>query len=254
MTTGYTMYRDLEQIAPHVWIYPYDDSVGVTRPNVGIIRADDKTILVDAGNSPRHARLVLAELANPLFGPVDALVYTHHHWDHVFGAMEYNARRIIAHRRTAELLQPLVTQVWSSAELREEIYENPRLELRNTAIERAIDDWRTFRVVAPDVTFSSRLRLYYDAATLDMQHVGGQHAEDSIIVRIPESKVMFLGDCFYPPTFHEATATNSGKLNVELLESLIDAAYDIYVDGHSQPHTYDDMLDLIAAEKAQQET
>lgn len=248
------MYRDLEQIAPHVWIYPFDDSVGVTQPNIGIVRADDKTILIDAGNSPRHARLILAELANPLFGPVDALIYTHHHWDHVFGAMEYNPHRVVAHRQTAERLQPLVTKVWSSAQLREEIYDNPRLELRNTAIERAVDDWRTFRVVAPDVTFSSCLRLYYDAVTLDMQHVGGAHAEDSIIVRIPESKVMFLGDCFYPPTFHESTAENNGQMDIALLESLIDDAYETYVDGHSQPHTHEEMLSMVAAEKDRQET
>ena len=49
-------------------------------------RREHATLIVDAGNSPRHARLLLDEVARlPIPSPT-YLALTHWHWDHVFGA------------------------------------------------------------------------------------------------------------------------------------------------------------------------
>jgi len=52
----------LIQVAHNVWIFPRDEDPNRLQPNVGVIVADGHTVLVDAGNSPRHARRILLAL------------------------------------------------------------------------------------------------------------------------------------------------------------------------------------------------
>jgi hypothetical protein len=40
----------------------------------------------------------------------------------------------------------------------------------------------------------------------ELEHVGGQHAEDSIVVKIPQAQIMFIGDCYCLPTLHLRTS------------------------------------------------
>jgi glyoxylase-like metal-dependent hydrolase (beta-lactamase superfamily II) len=84
----------LMQVAPHVWIFPHDEDPNRYQPNVGIIVAGEHTILIDAGNSPRHARRILLSLDDIQAPAVSSIIYTHSHWDHVFGAMVFGAPAI----------------------------------------------------------------------------------------------------------------------------------------------------------------
>ena len=59
-----TMYQDLVQLSDNVWLYPRDDNLEVEQPNIGAIILDNATILIDAGNSPRHARGIMSALAS----------------------------------------------------------------------------------------------------------------------------------------------------------------------------------------------
>ena len=81
----------LIQVAQNVWIFPRDEDPNRLQPNVGVIVADGHTVLVDAGNSPRHARRILLALDDVKAPPISHVIYTHSHWDHVFGAMVVGA-------------------------------------------------------------------------------------------------------------------------------------------------------------------
>jgi glyoxylase-like metal-dependent hydrolase (beta-lactamase superfamily II) len=50
----------------------------------------------------------------------------------------------------------------------------------------------------PEPTFTDHLTIPPDNETLELEHVGGLHAPDSIVVRVRKASVMFVGDCFYP--------------------------------------------------------
>ena len=98
---------------------------------------------------------------------------------------------------------------------------------------RAIRDWSAFRIVIPDRVFSKVEFINLDGVQIELSHVGGKHAKDSIIVKVPQAQVMFIGDCYYPPPLHlrgpgEAPSTS-------LLKTIMDDAYDIYVEGHDYP-------------------
>jgi glyoxylase-like metal-dependent hydrolase (beta-lactamase superfamily II) len=128
-----------------------------------------------------------------------------------------------------------VSKPWSSLYIQEEITNNPMRKTTMRALDRAVDDWRAFQIILPLVTFTHSLELYLDGLTLDLQHVGGQHAADSITIRIRESKVMFLGDCYYPPPAHLRKIDDT--IDHTMAEVLLSEDVDLYIEGHNDPAT-----------------
>lgn len=236
-----TSMQELLQLTNRVWIYPHDPDPLKVQPSVGVIMTSKQTILVDSGNSPRHARQILAALATIDAPPIDYVIFTHHHWDHTFGAAALGAPAIIGHENCATHLKPLVNKVWSHTLLREEVYKNPRLEARNTAIGRVIDDWRSFRICVPNVSFNHTLSLHLDEVTLHIEHVGGKHADDSLIVRVAEDGVMFLGDCFYPRSTHERFTEEDSQPDLNMAARLLEDDCDLYIHSHDRPRTLEEM-------------
>jgi glyoxylase-like metal-dependent hydrolase (beta-lactamase superfamily II) len=225
----------LYQLNDHIWIYPHDPDAARVQPSVGIITTPTQTILIDAGNGPRHARQILLALREVGLPPVSHVIYTHFHWDHTFGGQVWGGA-VVAHEQTRELLRSqYVSKPWSSLYIQEEITNNPMRKTTMRALDRAVDDWRAFQIILPLVTFTHSLELYLDGLTLDLQHVGGQHAADSITIRIRESKVMFLGDCYYPPPAHLRKIDDT--IDHTMAEVLLSEDVDLYIEGHNDPAT-----------------
>ena len=230
------MYHDLIQLADNVWLYPRDDNLEVDQPNIGVIILEKQTILIDAGNSPRHARGIMSALASVGAPPIDYLIYTHHHWDHIFGGMVYSVPMIIAHRRCADILEEYSQKTWSTTHLREEIYQNPTLKGRNNSILSAVNDWRGFRISKPTIMIESNLSLYLDEITLDICHVGGKHASDSIVVSVRERGYCLyrrLSICAYGRKFR--MKTNQFHSKAKVFKRLFDDGYETFVEGHNNP-------------------
>lgn len=226
------MTEALVQIAPNVYIFPRDENPERVQPNVGIIVAGRQTVLIDAGNSPRHARRIMIALDDIQAPPVRQIMYTHSHWDHVFGAMVFGAPAA-AHELCRKQLAELSSKPWSHSYVQEEIQRSPAREAALRAMSRAVEDWRNFRVVQPEVIFSQSLTLYFEGVTLELEHVGGAHAPDSVVARLPEQRVLFLGDCYYLPPLHLRRPEDT--LDFAMLRRLVSDAYDWYIDSHGQP-------------------
>jgi glyoxylase-like metal-dependent hydrolase (beta-lactamase superfamily II) len=231
----------LIQVARNVWIFPRDEDPNKVQPNVGVIVAGGHTVLVDGGNSPRHARRILLALDDVNAPAVSHVIYTHSHWDHVFGAMVFGAPAI-AHELCRRQLAETAAKPWSHAFIQEEIQRTPAREIGLRALGRAIEDWRNFRIVLPELVLSKLLCVYLGDMTIEIEHVGGQHAPDSVVVRLPEAGVMFTSDCYYPPPLHLRRPDDT--LDADMIESLLDEDIDMYIDGHGNPRTYADLKQL----------
>lgn len=245
------MFRDLESLAPSINIFPRDETPNTIQPNIGVIKLYNQTILIDGGNSPRHARQIIAAINGNYLPPVRTIILTHHHWDHSFGVASFGAKEIIAHEKTAQYLADYARRDWNAATLREEISENPKREISNNAMIDAISDWREFHVPRPTMTFSKTMTLHLDEILIELEHVGGVHADDSIVVRFPKQRVMFLGDSYYPRPYH-LREEGDEDLDLTMLQSFLEADYDIYVDGHGAPRTQGEFRKMIAWEKGRQ--
>jgi glyoxylase-like metal-dependent hydrolase (beta-lactamase superfamily II) len=246
------MFRELEQLAPRVYLFPRDETPNTIQPNIGLIELSDQTILIDSGNSSRHARKIQTALDVAGLPPIKTIILTHHHWDHSFGLASFNPSQIISHTLCAKYLREYAQREWNPVVLREEIALNPKREIGNNAIIDAISDWHNFRIALPNMSFNRKLNLYFDELRIELSYVGGRHADDSIIVRLPEQKLIFLGDSYYPPPYH-LREEEDVDLDIPMLESFLEQDYDIYVDGHGPPRRYEAFAKMIAWEKARQE-
>ncbi len=235
------MAEALVQIVPNVYIFPRDESPERVQPNVGIITAGRQTVLIDAGNSPRHARRIMIALDDIQAPPVRQIIYTHSHWDHVFGAMVFGAPAV-AHELCRKHLAELSSKPWSHSYVQEEIQRSPAREASLRAMSRAVEDWRNFRIVQPEIVFSQSLTLHFEGVTLELEHVGGAHAPDSIVVRLPEQRVLFLGDCYCLPPPHLRRPEDTPDF--ALLRRLASDAYDWYIDSHSPPMSREEVFKL----------
>jgi glyoxylase-like metal-dependent hydrolase (beta-lactamase superfamily II) len=245
------MFRNLEPLSSRVFVFPRDETPNAIQPNIGIIKLAKQTILIDAGNSPRHARQILAAMSGQGFAPIQTIILSHHHWDHSFAAASFNAAQIIAHEECAKALADYAKRDWSASALREETMNNPKREISNNAMIDAIPDWRDFHIAEVTLSFNQNLTLYFEDLSIELEHVGGRHSSDSIIVRIPEEEVMFLGDCFYPPQFH-LRSEGDEDLDLTMLQSFYEQDYRFYVDGHGNPSRREALAKVIAWEKGRQ--
>jgi glyoxylase-like metal-dependent hydrolase (beta-lactamase superfamily II) len=217
----------LTQISPHVWILPRHPDKNRVQATVGMIITAQQTILIDTGNSLRLARQIQATLAAMSAPPISQIIYTHHHWDHTFGACVYGAP-VMAHRLSHDFLSQMRQQNVGETHLRTKVERNPKLILDWTA-----EDWRRFEIILPETVYEEQQTLRFGEVTLSLIHVGGVHAADSTVVKVVEDGVMFLGDCYYPaPTYENPT---DKMLDMTMLAGLLDDDYHTYIDGHNAP-------------------
>jgi len=233
------MQQKLTQLTDYVWLWPHNPSYNAVQSTVGVINCETETVLVDAGNSPQLAQRIIATLDQYRFPPVSHIIYTHHHWDHTFGACEFQIP-VVAHEKCKSILAEETKKPWSAEYLHQQIKCNPRLRVSYKALERAIRHWSTFHIVLPDIVFDHSLSFQCGRVSLELEHVGGQHAEDSIVVKVPHARVMFLGDCYYPPPLH--LQTSESKISMSMLEALESEDYSLYVGGHAKPLTRGNLL------------
>ena len=74
----------LKQLTEHTWLLPHNPDENAVQSSIGVITAQNESLLIDAGKSPRLARQIKAELARNNLPPVSQIIYTHHHWDHIY--------------------------------------------------------------------------------------------------------------------------------------------------------------------------
>jgi glyoxylase-like metal-dependent hydrolase (beta-lactamase superfamily II) len=234
----------LTPLTEHTWLFPHHPDETAVHSSVGVIVSRNESLLVDAGNSPRLARNIKAELARCHLPPVSRIIYTHHHWDHVYGACEFDVP-VTAHRICKAILEQESNKPWGIDYLNEEAERNPKLASSFTARANAIEDWKSFRIVIPDDVFEDEILIDFNGVAIELEHVGGDHAEDSIVVKVPVDGVMFIGDCYYPPPLHLREPDSAPSL--DMLQKLQNDAYQLYVEGHDKPFTQAELHEFLQA-------
>ena len=225
--------QPLQQLAGRVWLYPHDPDPDAIRGSVAVVADDRGSVLVDAGNGPAAAREVQDAIAAAGLPSPRWLVYTHNHWDHTWGACAWDGVEVVGHAAGQPILDAEARRPWSHAYLRDQVDANPRLGPSFRARALAMPSFDGFRIVPPDTTFTDTLTL---PTGVRLRHVGGQHAPDSLVVLDPESYVALLGDCFYPPPFHERS--DGDGTDQRMVRRLLAERHDWYVDAHSAPRRY----------------
>lgn len=182
--------------------------------------------MLDAGSSPAHARLLLDELPR---APA-AVVYTHAHWDHVFGGASVGAL-VIAHTLTAAKLAELARRDWNDEAA---IGDHIREELPAP---------RNVEIAPADVVFGSELNIDLGGVRLHVEHVGGDHCDDACVVLVEPDRILFVGDALCAGPNGGMTAAKA----FPLFERILAFEADRYVEGHHDAVTRRPELEALIA-------
>lgn len=184
----------LERASEHVWWYTPDDRTD--RPALAAVAGTEATLLLDVGASPRHTEGFLAALAPLGLPPLRAAALTHWHWDHSFGGAALDVP-IIAQLETAAEVAHQASLDWSDEALAERVRTGEEIPFCAEMIPLELPDRSALKIVVPQIVFDERLELRLGGVTCEVEHVGGDHAADSVVVRVVEDDLLFLGDCLY---------------------------------------------------------
>ncbi|MFS1510977.1 MBL fold metallo-hydrolase [Chengkuizengella sp. SCS-71B] len=201
------------------------------RPILGMIVGDKKTLMIDAGNSDAHTQYFLNELSKKQISKPDIVVITHWHWDHIFGLSSLTNTVSISSKETKEEMEKLIPLSWSDEAIDQRVKEGTEIEFCANAIKKEFVNHRDITITLPTMTFKNKLEIDLGGESCVLQHVGGDHAADSVIVFIKEEKVLFLGDCIYPDIFSKKT-NYTIKRTLALLEVLETFEAETYVYSH----------------------
>jgi len=228
------------QISQHVyWLSP--DS-RTDRPILGAISGKHGTLIVDVGNSPAHAEVLLREVTAAGLPSPSFVALTHWHWDHVFGTAALPLPTF-ASRATGRVVAEMATLEWTDAALDQRVEAGLEIPFCRDMIKAELPDRSTLTIRPPDITFPDNIELELGGLTCQIVHVGGDHSADSTIVYVPEDKILFLGDCIYPDIYHPARRYTTANL-FPLLDRLLDYPAECYLAGHHpEPLSRAQMID-----------
>ena len=193
------------------------------RPLLGLVWGRDATLAVDAGASPAHASWLLEEISARGLPPLRYVVYTHAHWDHIFGASELVERagaEVVAHRMTAERVKALAALAWDDASLQERVERGEEHAFCAEYLRKELPDRTHLRLVLPHRIFDGPTALDLGGVTVELEHVGGDHAPESTLVYVVEREVLFAGDALYP------TLGASTRLTHDILQRLLERVFE----------------------------
>ena len=155
-----------------------------------------------------------------------AVVYTHSHWDHVFGGAELGGL-VIAHTLTAEALSELAAMDWSDEGLEQRVAAGEASPQHHAYVKAEMPSPRTVEVAPADIVFQDGLDIELGSVTVRVRHVGGDHSADSSVMFVEPDRLLFLGDCLWDPPGVQPAAPAS------LRDAVLGFDAAGYVDGHS---------------------
>jgi glyoxylase-like metal-dependent hydrolase (beta-lactamase superfamily II) len=125
----------------------------------------------------RWIDVIRAEVSDLPFGD---LVLTHYHAVRTLGASAFGARRIVAHAKTAALIEERGAQDWASEQGR-----MPRLFLGAETIPG---------LTRPTTTFEDAMSIDLGNRTVELRHLGRGHTSGDLVVWLPDEGICFAGD------------------------------------------------------------
>ncbi|MCP1493543.1 glyoxylase-like metal-dependent hydrolase (beta-lactamase superfamily II) [Peribacillus frigoritolerans] len=191
--------QTLQHLSKHIaYLPPVQET---DRPVLAAVTGNKKTLIIDAGNSVSHARLFKDELLrNDISG--NFLVLTHSHWDHVFG-LENIKIPVICQEKTYTNIKGMHQLSWEDQALDQRVEEGTEIPFCADAIKLEHGTNREITFPLPDIIFEKTMTIDLGNITCIIEHVGGDHAQDSCIIYVQEEKTLFLGDCLYANLYAE---------------------------------------------------
>lgn len=261
--------------SPHFLLRPLADGVyvafatetGAATCNAGIVDLGDATLVFDTFLTPQ-AGAALRAAAEALTGrPVDYVVNSHYHNDHIRGTQEFRGAAVIASEQTRDLIATKGAEEtrWDSEVLpqRRALWEEQLRAATDPQEQRELALWVAYgraileslpglRLVLPQLTFKHRLTIHGPARRVELIALSG-HTPDDVVMVLPEDGIAFLADLLFV-RMHPYLADGDPDLWLASLEDIERCGATTLVPGHGPLGTAADIAQLRRYIAAVQET
>ncbi|WP_329469969.1 MBL fold metallo-hydrolase [Exiguobacterium sp. 9-2] len=219
-----------KQLTSRIW---YQTPVSETdRPILAVVRGEKHQLMIDAGNSSAHAALFLEEMKKHNLGSPDLLALTHWHWDHIFG-MKHLRLPSMATQQTITRMKEMQPYAWTDAALQERMDQGIEIPFCADAIKLEFGTTRDIEVVLPTIGFTGQLEIDLGGVQCQLIEVENDHSPGSLLVYIPEERVVFLGDAMYADIF-SSKWNYTVERTTRLLAAIDRLEADYYVWSHGE--------------------
>ncbi len=192
--------REVVKVADGVY-----SAIGFGLANSILLEGKDGVVIVDTMESAEAAAEVKKAFEKITSKPLKAVIFTHFHADHVFGAGVFTGDRrvdIYAHEKTLAELDRITT-------LTQEVTYRRAMRMFGTFLQQGerencgigpflkFNDTTTMAYRRPTKTFSGeRMKLNAAGLALELIHLPGE-TDDQIVVWMPSKKVLVCADNYY---------------------------------------------------------
>jgi len=215
----------LKEVAPGLY-FLYDD----ISSNSAFLVTDDGVLVIDTRQHPTHGRDLIERIRKVTDRPIKWVVVTHAHGDHYYGNPAFKAigATIIAHKDT---MAGMIKNETLEFKRRQRFFKTMQL------------DPKEVKTILPDVTYDSRLTIQLGGRTVEIMHLGpGQNPGDTL-VHFPHARALYVGGPFARKNWSNMSFTPSVEGWVALLKRIAAMDVDIYLPGHGDVGTRQDVLD-----------
>jgi cyclase len=215
-------------------VYSYTDVKGACPQNsfgsnAGIIIGKDFLVAVDSLMSAREAQRFIKDINKVSKKPIKFLINTHYHLDHSLGNSEFAKRGVV-----------IISHANDKANMKK-AGEGMLQYAKQCGL--SDQDMKGTKLAYPTLTFDDQVTLDLVNNRIEILFIGPSHTTGSVLVFVPQEKVLFTGDMLftdYHPYLGEANI--EGWLKV--LDYIMGMKVDKIIPGHGPVSTKKDVANL----------
>jgi len=231
---------------------------GAAIGNAGIVDLGDRTLIYDTFIAPQAAQ-DLRTAAEALTGrPIDAVIDSHWHYDHIWGNQAFSAdtdiisteetRRLIIATRGHGAYDSFMADAEANLETTRAQFEATEDEGQRRQLALWIDYHRsvveakpTLQIRAPNLTFAQRLAFHGTDRTAELIDFVGGHTESDAVLFLPQEGIAFMSDLLFIGHQPYLGGGDPERL-LHLLETISDLTSKLLVPGHGPVGTAESLM------------
>lgn len=226
--------QGLTKIAENV--YSYVDAKDASAQssfgaNAGIVIGEKGILVVDTLISAKEAQRFIKDIRAVSDKPIKYVVNTHSHLDHAFGNSEFKKLDavVISHSNCGKNLRAKGEET-----------------LKNISVfGLSASDMEGTVITYPDITFEKSLRIDLGGQLVELIYPGPSHTDGSILVYLPDKKLLFAGDVLFT-NVHPFIGDGNLKSWLKVLDSISGMDVVSIIPGHGPLSTKKDVKDFRA--------